>query len=541
MAVLQISKIQVRRGQKSQSGIPTLSAGEFAWAVDAQELYIGNGSVGEGAPFVGNTRLLTELDASNIFKLAGTYSYEGNTSATIITGDDANSPVSRTLQDKLDDYVSLADFGAVGNGVVNDTKALQRAIDQVYLNSDKAVPSARKKLRFPAGTYLITGTIYIPSYAVIEGDGIDRTVIKQSTTATAIFQTIDFSSTSGNRVLFPSIQSTTQPKNISVSGMTLQYDSASKQSSGAMVYIDCALETEFKNIKFLGVASAPQNDTQSAIEIRGQGSTTTKDLKIRDCSFKNIAYGLVSNYDSYNIEISNNKFETMVGGIKFSDTVAGVSPSISGPVKVLIQNNIFDTHYQNAIFCGYNSSGVRTNVTTQNNKFYNCGNRNSNNVEDNQIDPVVILVGDGARSIGDIFNRTEAIQNGVASSLVPEIYGHVSYNPLSTMAKTLAVQSFPTTLITVPKISDGEALVTIDYIARQANLNVTRVGQVRVMTNLTTATISDSFQYAGANSLTGDLQFEANLNTGTNTLTIDVTNPIGSVETTLVYNYNLLY
>ena len=61
MAVVQISKIQVRRGQKNQgTGIPQLASGEFGWAVDAQELYIGNGAVSEGAPAVGNTQILTD-------------------------------------------------------------------------------------------------------------------------------------------------------------------------------------------------------------------------------------------------------------------------------------------------------------------------------------------------------------------------------------------------------------------------------------------------------------------------------------------------
>ena len=61
MAVVQISKIQVRRGQENQgSGLPQLSSGEIGWAVDTQKVYIGNGSVAEGAPQVGNTNLLTE-------------------------------------------------------------------------------------------------------------------------------------------------------------------------------------------------------------------------------------------------------------------------------------------------------------------------------------------------------------------------------------------------------------------------------------------------------------------------------------------------
>ena len=48
MAIVQISRIQVRRGQKNVgSGVPQLAGGEFGWAVDTRELYIGNGSVSE--------------------------------------------------------------------------------------------------------------------------------------------------------------------------------------------------------------------------------------------------------------------------------------------------------------------------------------------------------------------------------------------------------------------------------------------------------------------------------------------------------------
>ena len=63
MAVVQISRIQVRRGQKNAgTGVPQLASGEFGWAVDARELYIGNGAVSEGSPQVGNTKVLTQYD-----------------------------------------------------------------------------------------------------------------------------------------------------------------------------------------------------------------------------------------------------------------------------------------------------------------------------------------------------------------------------------------------------------------------------------------------------------------------------------------------
>ena len=75
MAVVQISRIQIRRGQKNQgSGLPQLASGELAWAVDTQELFVGNGAVAEGAPYVGNTKVLTEHD--NLLDLIDQYVYK---------------------------------------------------------------------------------------------------------------------------------------------------------------------------------------------------------------------------------------------------------------------------------------------------------------------------------------------------------------------------------------------------------------------------------------------------------------------------------
>ena len=61
MAILEIAKIQIRRGQENQTGIPQLDAGEFGWAEDTEHLWIGK-SVAEGAPDNNNTRILTEGD-----------------------------------------------------------------------------------------------------------------------------------------------------------------------------------------------------------------------------------------------------------------------------------------------------------------------------------------------------------------------------------------------------------------------------------------------------------------------------------------------
>lgn len=57
MAVNQKSKIQIRRGRREN--LPQLSAGELGWALDTQQLYIGNGTFEQGAASEGNTEIVT--------------------------------------------------------------------------------------------------------------------------------------------------------------------------------------------------------------------------------------------------------------------------------------------------------------------------------------------------------------------------------------------------------------------------------------------------------------------------------------------------
>jgi len=58
MAVIQISRIQHRRGL--QADLPNLASAELGWSVDTRKLYIGNGTIEEGAPSLGKTEVLTQ-------------------------------------------------------------------------------------------------------------------------------------------------------------------------------------------------------------------------------------------------------------------------------------------------------------------------------------------------------------------------------------------------------------------------------------------------------------------------------------------------
>lgn len=64
MAVLEVAKIQVRSGLYED--LPALDTGEFGWCVDTQQLFIGKGTLAEGAPETGVTEILTEYSTASI-------------------------------------------------------------------------------------------------------------------------------------------------------------------------------------------------------------------------------------------------------------------------------------------------------------------------------------------------------------------------------------------------------------------------------------------------------------------------------------------
>jgi hypothetical protein len=87
----------------------------------------------------------------------------GVTSADLVQFQPAGvGAVATTVQAKLREFVSVKDFGAVGDGVTDDTAAIQTAINEF--------PTHKRVIFFPSGTYRITAPINLRITGAINSD-----------------------------------------------------------------------------------------------------------------------------------------------------------------------------------------------------------------------------------------------------------------------------------------------------------------------------------------------------------------------------------
>ena len=438
MAVVQISKIQIRRGQENQgSGLPQLASGELGWAIDTQALYVGNGSVAEGAPNVGNTKIITEHD--DLFTLADSYIYKEG-SGVVVTGVDATNPIRRTLQARLDDQVSVKAFDVLGIEAVDCTVSLQRAIDQLFLNGGLEVTTgSRVILQMEPGVYTISNTIYIPPHTTIQGAGSGKTVIRQIGNNKAVFQTVNDSSTVGTPAADSTSTFNNQARNITLSGLTLRAVGTSKglvlQSCRDSVFEDVEIVGTWTlgTILPLGTDSIENgvNSTNITSNIglvlnSKNGGVETVRNKFVNCSIKNWAYDVVSNWDiNDNVfticNFSNSGFGAVFGKDMTIDGSVANGTAI-GPTNNIWSDCVFTNIERQAILISEGTYNV-----SRNNKFITCGNDGGS--DDQPVYSIIKYVRLGNTSVNDFFTRTRVLSytQTINPLITPNILGNVPY------------------------------------------------------------------------------------------------------------------
>lgn len=518
MAVVQISRIQVRRGQKNVgSGLPQLASGELGWAIDTRELFIGNGSVSEGAPAVGNTKVLTEYD--DLFRLADTYTYRADDSY-ILTGPNSSNPVRRTLQERLDDRVSIRSFGAKGDGVQVATVQIQTALDQLYLNSaNKTSPQSRVELHFEPGEYLIDDTLYLPPNATLVGPGKGKAIIKQTVASKNVFQTINSTSTPGAPANDSTSTFNNQAKNIRIEGMTLELANAGK----ALVLQSCR-DSQFVDVEFKGTWTAGDTiDTNTiGIEINSlSGSVESSNNDFAKCSVTGFAYGVLSNWDVNNNHWHDTSFGTLGYGIVFGETMtlgSAASGQSTGPVSNLVATCIFEDINRHGVWIENGNKNV-----TKGNKFYRVGC--DGGTEEQPSYSVIKFAEATNRSVDNFFARTETLISGGISSTVPyipEVEGPatfgLNYENTITFGKLNGTRLFRLPADTNQSFDISYSLVSQSYgVIRNGTLNIT----VDTRSNPENVQISDDFNFVGDESYLDNYEFTHTFRDADSDLTID--------------------
>ena len=204
--------------------MPQLSSAELAWSVDTQELFIGNGSLVEGAPYVGNTKILTEHD--NILELASSYRFASDDRSIY-------KSVSRSLQSKIDEIeVSILDFGPPPDPSTDQTPTFTKAFEQLFQNTDTRY---RKVLVVPNGYYNFKSVLKIPSYVILRGETRDGVVLDVNSRGIA------FLSDAGTDQL--GFTSTDRPEDIRISNLTISYTTVGVDLYGLK-------DSYFENVKW---------------------------------------------------------------------------------------------------------------------------------------------------------------------------------------------------------------------------------------------------------------------------------------------------
>jgi hypothetical protein len=494
VAIVSISRIQIRRGRKNQgTGLPQLASGELGWAIDSQELFIGNGSVAEGSPFVGNTKILTEND--NLFELATNYEYKVNNNL-IQTGVNENAPVLRTLQERLDDVISIRSFGANGDGS-DQTAAIQRAIDNLFLNADKANPRSRVILWIDPGVYRISSTIQLPPYVNIKGAGVEKTIFEYTGTGWA-FETVNNTPSQSG-----SVGVEHQSRHNYISGFTVHV----KNTATAFILNQCR-DSYFEDIRILGEWRSGDAVSLSSTALRLNNTTTA--VTCHSNVFERIyvegfAFGVYARGDVYDNSWNKCKFTKNAYSVVFGEgaTVGSVGQT-TGPIGNTVQNSVFDDIDKTAYWVVNGKRNV-----SLNNKYYTVGNDGGSTL--NVIFPVIWFEDDDNFSEGDWFERTQELAFNQEFILnvpyIPEVRTTTTVELKYTNKLAVGTLSTAQKFFRLP--ADRTSGYEIEYLYNSRQVNASRQGTLSLVVNPTTnqSQLSDSYEYVGDSQWAEGLKF----------------------------------
>jgi len=328
----------------------------------------------DGTNFVSQTQRtftlanLTIADIYSVLYANGQYTAVGNKGLILNSADSVswtgisytfgNNQTVRTIQKKLDDLVSIKDFGAKGDGLTDDTEAINRALYELYCRV--VVNASRKILYFPSGTYIVSDGINVPSNAILRGEGSNNTIIKQTANpiyVSYVMTTADSKQQIGGQIGF---NGASLPSDIIISDIGLV-------TSADGFWLVNASRVTLERVSFFGATDTPTNsgDENTGLYILGSTMTPPTDISLLDCHFEKFNYGVFQPGTEYsrNILFNSTTFVNMFKGLYLCPDGGQVN-------TMTLSNCFFDLIYNKAIDANY-----ATNITSTFNSYRDVANR----------------------------------------------------------------------------------------------------------------------------------------------------------------------
>jgi hypothetical protein len=487
MPIVQISRIQHRRGKRSD--LPQLAAGELGWVIDEQRLFVGNGTVSDGAPAVGNTEIVTS--GSSAFTTALSHTYKGYLGDSTPIG----NATQRTIGNRLDDYVSVKDFGAKGDDSTADVTAIQNAIDEIYRDTDKDDTRARRVLFFPAGTYRINTSITVPPFAHLVGEGPDKTIIRNSG-SNAVMVTEDDDGNVGSNI---GNSSATTPTQIQVSNMTLRNTVAY-----AGVSLDRTTSAYFNNVKFQGSYASGGTDSSNSKGVTVNHSTatySTSNVTFNQCTFTKFARLVDISYNATNVRFHACDFSTAFYGALIGAEMDGSTAGLDdGPRDIQFTSSSWSDIGQQAILVspktGTTDNAGPRHIVSHANFYAKTVANNFEGVGSIREVPIIQFDNDECSSVQDFFERTDLRRSDGSSELnaAPEVQG-IGISTKAIKSQTLNDNTSSATTINEFPALAGKGIV-IKYKIVRGTLD--RTGEFIISASTTAVAHDDTFTESGA-------------------------------------------
>lgn len=467
MAIRSISRVQHRRGLRSDLP-PKLYEGEIGWCLDTREIFIGNSEA-----FGGNSQILTQWTRNDQLIQ---HAYVGSTGVPQVS-------VPRSIGAKLDDMVSVRDYGAIGNGVADDGPAIQLAINELYGKESANGYSplgGHVTIYLPAGTYRITSPLNIYPFVRLRGDGASRTRIwMDSDVAECVIRTTD---DKGNTEANIGMDSAQTPVDIDLIDLWVDQtnpngDAVRLQRSSKVRLIGLRITGPWQN------SSNVQIDT-SGIRIESLGTAyPTANIIVDDCEMMGMGHAVYSDDPIADLRIDLSTVRNCLNGVTL-----GLDAVLGGPARTRITSTTFVDLDGTAIGC----YGTNLGVISMGNSFDEvgafCG-----------VNPIIWGPGtNGCASIGDQFGAQASpsiknIRNDNPGSNVifgPEQVSISTYQPALIGPHTL-VDSNPVTYQPTTISYDATKFnsIYLDYTLVRGTDR--RIGKLTILTDGINAILQD--------------------------------------------------